>query len=369
MQCLERLPALTAISVLEFVQSIQSDIARKGKGMFSSYSEQLKQTHSIPKALCMIKQGPSNKLTFTTDWEHLNTRICQAETSICHKFQLMQTILSNEDMHDISSEVELLHKGILDTNNGVLCNLSIIHQLLVGQIVTNPTGKGLLDLWSTGIYDNVRINLMSAKRHQACVDKYLDNAAILQFKGILLFSEANTNSRFSSLQLDLFEHNLKYQIKKKEKTVPIFMKYLIDPDEKKGFYLRPTFDGKDEPFVISQGLKKRIGNDYMCGHREDGMWFFKKSPNFDEDGGLLISGSSMDGKTYFMSVSDGNIVKCVEEKNRATSFDVIPLDFEDDKLKISICKSTFKPEEKCFLGNNLTIVHGQDDREFTLSFD
>lgn len=367
MPCFKRLPVLTAKLVLEFIQSMQSDVGKNGKGWLLRYSEQLKQTHSLPQYL--IKHETLNKSTFGTDWKQLSTRIFLAEMGICNTFQLMQVVLSNKDSQHAGSEFEQLQNGILDTNNGVLSSMSVIHQLLVGRTVTNPNEKGLLEMWSTGIYENMRTNLMSGKTHQANVDKYLDNAAILQFKGILLFTEAKTNSRFCSLQLDFFEHNLKYQIDKKEKTVPIFMKYLTDPDGKKGFYLRPVFDGKDEPFVRSRGLRKRIGYDYMCGYTEDGKWFFDKSSSFDVDGSLLISGSSKDAKRYYMSVSEKNLVECVAEKNRATPFHVIPLDFSDNKLTASFCKSTSKPKDEHYLGTNLTCIGGNDDREFTISFD
>lgn len=299
----------------------------------------------------------------------LNTRIFQAEMGICHKFQLMQTLSLNEDSQDKSLEVERMRNGILDTNSGVLNDLSVINQVLIGQTITNPTEKGLLEMWSKGMYDNMRINPMSAKTYENYVSQYLDKAAILQFRGVLLFTEANANYRYCSHQFEMFENNLKSQIETMEQTVPTFIKYLTDPDEKKVFSLRPDFDGKNVPFVRSKGLNKKLDYDYMCGYTDEGKWIFKKSPQFDENGSLLISGSSKGGKCNYISISEKNKAICVSEESRATPFYVIPLDFTDKNIQIIICRSDYKPEDKPFLGNSLKCIDDNDNIEFTLSFD
>lgn len=365
MQSWKRLPALHTRSILKCIQSIKSDAPIKEKEWLKRHSELIKEMHKSHEKL--IKQDTSNTLKLRTDWKHLNTRIFQAEMGICHKFQLMQTLSLNVDSPYKTFELEHLRNGILDINSGVLSNLSIIHQVLVGKTVTNPTEKGLLEMWSKGIYDYMMINPMSAKKYRDYVDIYLDKAAILQFRGILLYAEASTASSVCLHQFDLFENNLTSQIKTMAKTVPEYLKYLIDPDEKDVFVLRPVFKSELEPFVRSQGLNKRISYDYMCGNTEEGKWILKKSNTFVDDGSLLISGSSKDGKCYYMSVSEKNVITCVSEECYATTFFVIPEGFTNNKMKISICKAKFK--DKPFLGNSLRFVDGNGEREFTLSFD
>lgn len=367
MHCLERLPALTARSILRFIQSIQSDKVAKGKGWFTRYSDEIKEMNTSHAKL--IKKDTPRTLKLQTDWDQLHTRIFQAEMGICHKFQLMQTLLSNKDSQDKSLELERLRNGILDTNSGVLNNLSVINQVLIGQTITNPTEKGLLEIWSNGMFDNMRTNPMSAKTYQNYVDQYLEKAAILQFRGVLLYTEANSNYQYCSYQYELFENNLKSQIEAMEQTVPPFMKYLTDPDEKKVFVLRPDFDGKTVPFVRSKGLNKKLDYDFMCGYPDEGKWIFKKSPQFDENGSLLISGHSNDGKCNYISISEKNIATCVSEECRATPFYVIPLNVTEKRIQIIFRRSEPKPEDKPFLGNSLKCVDDNDDIEFILTFD
>lgn len=367
MQSLERLPAVTARSILKCVQTIQSDTLKKGKGWLKDYSDEIQEMHISHEEL--IKKDTSYKLKLKTDCDHLNARMFKAEMGISHKFQLFQAILLNKDKPENDLSAERLRNGILDTNSGVLSNLSVIHQVLVGKTVTHPTEKGLLAMWSKGIYDNMRINQMSAKIYQDYIDAYLEKVAILQFRGIILYTGANTTSQYGSYPYELFQNNLQSQIKTSESTLPTYMQYLTDPDEDNVFVLQPDFDGDNEPIVRSKGINKKLGYSYLQGKNQEGKWNFKKSPTFEKDGTLLISGRSKGDQCHYMRVSENNIAECVSEESRATPFDVIPLDFADKKLKIMICKSNTKPEEKSFLGYNLEFIHGKDDREFTISFD
>lgn len=103
------------------------------------------------------------KVKVEKDWDHWNARLFKAEVDICHKFQLLQTIQANkESTHKRGVEVHRLQNGILNTNSGVLNNLAVIHQVLVGQS-NNPTVEGLLELWSKGLINSMLGNPMSAK--------------------------------------------------------------------------------------------------------------------------------------------------------------------------------------------------------------
>lgn len=379
MVILEKLPSpLAARSILEY---IKSDAAKSCSGWFigkcldqlfgdPKYTTQLKHMTRLDEDLDNSKLHSPNKLKAAIEWEHMNTRIFHAEMGICHKYQLMQAILSNDNSIERRHEASQLRNGILDSNSGVLSNLYVINQVLVGGRARNRTKKGLLEIWSEGIYNNMSINQMSAKIFQDYVDKFMTKAAVLQLKGILLFTAANTNSRFCLNQLELFEHNLTSQIEIMEKSVPTYLKYLSDPDEKHAFNLRPVFDFKGAPFVRRQGSSNKLKYDFFCGNSEAGKWVFKKSPEFDKNGSLLISGSSKEryGKYYYMSVSANNTLECVSQECRATPFCVIPLHFIEDKMKIIIYKSNSKPEDKQFLGNDLKFINEDVGTEFTLSF-
>lgn len=376
MAFLEKIPALTARSILKFVQS---DAAKGLPGWFintrcqnhlfgdQKYSKQLKY---INEQLEQIKQDTSSRIKEKTDWEHLHTRISQAEMGICQKFKHMQTILKIENSIERCNEALVLTNDILDTESGVLSNLSVIHQGLVGHTDTNTTEKGLLELWSNEMYNNMSINRMSSKIYLDYVDKYLTQAAIIQFKGILLFAGATSNTRLCLHQFDLYENNLKSQIETMQNTVPSSIKYLSDPDENKVFILRPVFDGKDQPFVKRKGPNRRLANDYLCGIPEAGKWVLKTSSDFDKDGSLLFSGSTKEkyDQYYYMSLSKTKKAKCVAGIHRATPFYVIPLDYTDKKIRILICKSKSETRDKLFLGNNLKFIDDHDNIEFIVSF-
>lgn len=386
---LGKLPALTARSILTY---IQSDASKACTGWFinkcqdklfrdtkytkppsnmSSINEELGEINDVFKEineeLEEIKQDTWNHLIAKPDWEHLHSKICQAEMGIRDKFQLMQTILTIENSKERSNAALLLSKDILDVKTGVLSNLSVIHEVLTGQTSTNTTSKGLLEIWSRTMYTNMISKPTSAKVYQHSVDKYLTQAAIIQFKGVLLFTGSAIKTDFILNLFDLFEKNLKSQIGTMEKTVPAYMKYMSDLIEDHVFVLRPVFDGKDQPFVKRRGPNKRLVNDYFCGIPEAGKWIFKKSPKFDEDGSLLISGSTKEkyGQYYYMSESARHKAVCVSDKHRATSFYVIPLDCTDKKIRIMICKSNAKFADKAFLHNNLKFIDEHDNIEFT----
>lgn len=374
---LKKLPSsLTARPILEF---LQSKAARECTGWFTikcldqlyedpKYSTQLENMYKIDEALDKIKQNTPHELKERTDWQNLNTRIFHSEMGICHKYKLMQAVLSNKKNIDRRHELVALSKGILDVNNGVLSNLSIIHQVLLGRTATNSTEKGLLEMWSEGIYINMKINIMSAKTYQDYVNKFMTKAAILQMKGILLFAGANTNSDFCRDQFDLFLKNLESQIKTIEQTVPSYMKYLSDPDEKDVFVMRPVFDGDFNPFVRRWGPGKKVTNEYFCRNIEEGKWNFEKSSSFVNDGSLLISGrNTTNDQRYYMRVSKTNKAECVSEKCNATPFCVVPLGFENKTMKTIVCKAELHDQR--FLGNTLTCIDEQDDSLFTLTFE
>lgn len=368
---LEKLPRMSAGPILEF---IRSDAAKSCTGWISSkcmeklfgdpkISIQLRNMNRINEELEKIKQDTPIELR--TNWEHLNARIFKAEMGIHHKFELMQTILSAEDCKDRCNEVSRLGTGILDTNCGILSNLSVIHQGLVGQTMTE---KGLLELWYERVYNNMIKNPMSAKTSNHYVTNYLNRAIIVQFKGFLLFAGANTNSGFGLQQLKLFEENLQYQIKEMEKTVPTYIKYLTDPDAKHVFFIRPDVDGNCKPFVQRKG--KTLTYEFFGRNIEDGKWIFEKSLSFKDDGSLFISGRSTtddDDKVYYMKVAETNTLECVTEQSDATPFFVIPLNFENKTMKIIMCTSEQNAHN--FVGNRLTLFNDGDDREFNLCFE
>lgn len=64
MHGLERLPAVTARSILRFIQSIQSDKVAKGKGWFTYYSDEIKEMNTSHAQL--IKKRYFEQIKFTT---------------------------------------------------------------------------------------------------------------------------------------------------------------------------------------------------------------------------------------------------------------------------------------------------------------
>ncbi|VDH97792.1 Hypothetical predicted protein [Mytilus galloprovincialis] len=372
---LEKLPLLTARPILEF---IQSSAAKKCTGWISArcleiffgdpkMSTQLENMKRINEELEKIKQDTPNKVK--AEWEHLNTRLFQAEMGISHKFRLMQTILSTENCKERFNEVSRLRAGILDTNSGILSNLSVIHQGLMGHTMGNPTDQGLLEMWYKGVYNNMIEQPISAKTLHEYVMKYLSWAVILQFKGFILFAGASDNSGFCLHQFTLFEKNLECQIQKMEKIVPKYMKYLTDPHEKNVFVMRPILGGDCDPFVKRRGPGKKLKNDFFGGYTEDGKWHFEKSETFVKDGSLLISGKSSikKGEKYYIQVPNSSKAECVSERRSATPFYVIPLDFENKTMKITICKSGSQTGR--FLGDRLTFINEKKDSKFNLTFD
>ncbi|VDI05083.1 Hypothetical predicted protein [Mytilus galloprovincialis] len=372
----DKLPMLTARPILDFIQLNSAKIctgwiSANCLAVLSSdpkMSIQRENLNIINKELEQIKQDTATKVR--TDWEHLNNRLFQAEIGISHKFQLLQTLISTDDCSERRNEVSRLRTGILDTNSGILNNLSVIHQGLVGHTVINPADKGLLEMWYQGVFDNMIENSMSAKTCHDYVMKYLSWAVILQLKGIILFAGANENSGFCLHQFKLFEKNLESQIEKMEKTVPEYMKYLTDPNENNIFIMRPILGGDCDPIVKRQGPSKKLKNDFFCGNIEDGKWHFERSPSFFKDGSLLISGksSALNEQRFYIKVPDKNTAICVSEQSCATPFYVIPIAFKNNTMKTNICKSDSHAQQ--FLGNNLSFTDGHDDiQTFELSFE
>lgn len=344
---------------------LRRDVVKTGIGWLtckniktSNHFTNLKSVHTELESL---KQGTWKIVTAEKEWEHLNTRLFQAEMGICHKFQLLQTILLNEKSSDsIPDEVRKLRKGILDVNSGVLSNLSVINQVLVGKTVTHPAEEGLLEMWSKGVYnDNVK-NQMHAKAFNDYVLKYWTKAAVLQLKGFLLFTGANLNSDFCMDQYDLLMDRLESQNKLMENTIPTYLKYLTEPDKNNVFVLRPFLGEKFEPFVRRNGKTKKLVNEYFCGYNEEGKWIFEKSDK--DDGSLLISSSC---KSNYLKASNNNKAEFVLEKHNADSFYVIPLDLNEERMQIIICQT--KPDRSRFLGNSLNFTNIEDNITFTMT--
>lgn len=301
------------------------------------------------------------EITVEIEWEHLNTRIFQAEIDICHKFQLLLLILSIEDETERSIEIERLNNGILETNGGVLCNLFVIHQVLVGYTITNPT-KGLLELWSEGVYKSMIQNPMSAKSYQDNVMNFLTKASILQLKGIILLSAANKSAFFVGEQASLIKTHLESQLHVIEKSLPN-MKDLTDPDKNNEFVLI-LYRGADiKPIMFVCRQHYKIASTFWDKNTSDEIWIFEKSPTFDKDGSLLISASSnrTSDTKYYMSVSEKNTAICVSRKCEAQSFFVIPL-LNDGRQQVIICKSESGPQR--FLDHNLNFVDRQGEITF-----
>lgn len=372
---LDKLPILTARPILDFIKSSE---AKKCTGWISArcleilfgdpkMAIQLKNMKRINAELEKIKQETPSKIK--ADWEHLNTSLFQAEMGISHKFQLMQIILSTENCKERFHEVSRLRTGILDTNYGILSNLSLIHQGLMGHTIANPTDQGLLDMWYKSVNNNMIEQHISAKTFHYYLMKYLSWAVILQLKGFVLFAGANDNSGFCLHQFKLFEKNLESQIQKMEKNVPKYMQYLTNPDEKKVFVMRPILGGNCDPFVERRGPGTKLKNVFYFRNIEDGKWHFEESETFVNDGSLLISGKSSLKKSekYYIKVPDTSKAECVSERERATPFYVTPLDFENKTMKIAICKSNSQTER--FLGSKLTFINEKNDSKFNITFD
>lgn len=376
---LEGLTHLTARSVKEF---IGSNAAKKGIGWFTEnkleeilsdeqksnlLQEQLKRVNQEYET---TNKDGAMKVTVATGLEHLNTRIFQAEIDISQKFQLLQTILANnESTQKRNIEVERLRNGILDTNSGVLNNLSVIHKVLVGQTV-DPSKKGLLEMWSKGVNTNMLENPISAK---TCYDQlmhHLTRAAILQLKGFLLFKGANDDVQFCCNHFKLFEDNLKYQSDLMEKTMPKHMKYLTDPKEENVFYLRPVFGTPFEPFVKRRSEGKTLQFEYYLEHVAEERWTFEKSSTFNTDGSLYISGitnGKAGSKRNFLSFKDNNKAICVSNEGKPQSFYVMPL-YKENSMHITICKLEQEPDSSPrFLGNDLKFIGRDDNIEFTIT--
>lgn len=353
----------TANSISKF---IQRDVVQTGIGWLTyqnvKTSDHLKNLNSVHTTLTILKDDNWNTVRAERKWENLNTRLFQAEMGISHKFQLLQLLLSNENRSEecISGEVEHLRNGILDVNSGVLRDLSVINQVLIGKTVTNPAEKGIIELWSQGVFNDNVINQMHAKALENYLMKYWTTVAVLQFKGLLLFFGASTNSDFCLDQYDVVMDNLESQHMFMENTMPRNLKYLTEPDENNLFVLRPFFDDEFEPFLKRNGKTKTLVNEYFCGYNAEGKWIFEKS---DKDDDSLNIASSC--KRNYLKVSNNNKVEFVLEKQNADSFHVIPLDLNQKRMKIIISQT--KADRPRFLGNSLDFTNEESNIIFTMT--
>lgn len=369
---LRGLTPLTAGSIRTFLGSKE---AEEGIGWFTdneinkilgdetSSNLLVEKLKNIQQQFEDIKLDTSLKKKEGTDWEYMQTRIFQAEMDVCHKFQLLRTILGNKDSNEKKiCEIQRLRYGILNPNNGVLSNLSIIHQELVGQTV-DSTKKGLIEIWYNDVCKNMNETPISAKTCKDILRNHLTKAAILQLKGLLLFKGSNENYQLCSAQFKYLENNLKMQSVMMDTVCSDTMNFLADPCKENKFYIRPVSGVQFEPFLRAD--QKTLGYEYHLQNNEEKKWIFEKSHTFDNDGSLIISGnSSTDGKRSYITMKDEFKAIIVSEDNLAQPFFVMPVN-EESSTKIIICKC--KPESQLFLGHNLKFTENEDNREFTMT--
>lgn len=369
---LRGLNPLTAGSIRTFIGSKE---AEEGIGWFTdnevnkilgdetSSNLLLEKLKNIQQQFEDIKLNTSLKKKEGTDWEYMQTRIFQAEMDVCHKFQLLRTILGNKDNNEKKiCEIQRLRYGILNPNNGVLSNLSIIHQELVGQTV-DSTKKGLIEIWYNDVCKNMNENPVSAKTCKDILMNHLTKAAILQLKGLLLFKGSNENYQLCSAQFKYLENNLKLQSVMMDTICSDNTNFLADPCKENKFYIRPVSGVQFEPFLRAD--QKTLVYEYHMQNNEEKKWIFERSNTFDNDGSLIIYGiSSTDGKRSYISMKDEYKAIIVSEDDHAQPFFVMPVN-EESSTKIIICKC--QPESQLFLGHNLKFTENEDNREFTMT--
>lgn len=341
---------LTAESILKFIgiktgtamtEWLKKEVMSKVFGIEDTLGEVKHILTNMQEEMVRI----NNTLTSITKeikWEHLNTRIFDAESDICFQFELLLSILSLSKEQERKKQMELLKTGVLNTNRGVLRNMNVINEILVGNGDGERSEKGLLEMWSENVYNNMLTNPRSAKTYTHHVMNYLTKYATVQFYGMTLFLLANESDEFGTIQYSRFKTNLGCQIDLMLKTMPNGTMILADPNEdnKFVFHINYLFG---IPMSLRSTASGRIETN-VDSNIDDGTWIFERSGTFDTDGSLLITGYR---KRSYLSVS-GKDVKCVAEKHLAHSFYVMPHHSTDNSRQIIICPS--KPCDVRFLG-------------------
>lgn len=157
---------------------------------------------------------------------HQNSRIFQAEIDISHKFELLLSIMSIDDSWARNTEVERLKAGILDTNTGILSHLTAVHHVLVGDTVTHPGEKGLLEMMSKNLLEKTDGGMTNDECEKHILN-FLGKTVILQFKAVILFMVASENFAFCKAQFSLMGKRIQKQIAVvKDCTMPKKLKKL-----------------------------------------------------------------------------------------------------------------------------------------------
>lgn len=343
---------LTAESILKFIgiktgtamtEWLKKEVMSKVFGIEDTLGEVKHILTNMQEEMVRI----NNTLTCITKeikWEHLNTRIFDAESDICFQFELLLSILSLSKEQERKKQMELLKTGVLNTNRGVLRNMNVINEILVGIRDGERSEKGLLEMWSENVYNNMLTNPRSAKTYKHHVMNYLTKYATVQFYGMILFLLANESDEFGTIQYSRLKTNLGCQSDLMLKTMPNSTMILADPNEDYKFVFPMDFllgipvclrsDGAGADLIVESDI-------------DNGIWIFERSGTFDKDGSLLITGYK---KRSYLSVS-GKDVKVFADKHRAHSFYVMPQHSTDNSKKIIICPS--KPCDVRFLGHDL----------------
>lgn len=328
-------------------------------------AEIIQKLESIKTDLENMRKDLEN-ISIEIKWEHLTSRIFQAEIDICHKFDLLISVLSIKDSTERRNEFESLRTGILDINSGVLSNMYLIHRVLIGRAVLNPAEKGLLEMWSEGVYNHMLQNQMSANAYKTNAEKYLHKSAILQLKGFILFWVGTGSLKFFVGQASMVLENLKYQAKFSEELLPPALTHLTNPDETQLFVLSasnnnvvyeslPTTPkpGKIREMMTFFGMGYSASSDIeternelilrkRSENNEDEEWVFVKSHTFDGDGSLRILKNPGKNSKYgrrYMFVSENMPYCCEEHDFMSDTFVVMPLQTTDKHMKIIIYSS------------------------------